>query len=306
MKVFLTGATGYIGLAVGRALVQARHQVTGLTRSPSRRDELAAAGISPWVGDLRRPDSYNAEAGKAEAVVHAGFESGPEAAVVERRAVETLLACCRRGDEPRLFVYTSGVWVLGPRRDLDADETSALAPLPNVAWRPEVERIVLDAAGGSVSTVVLRPGCVYGGEGGLYGMMLASLRERGVIPLVGDGANCWASVERDDLAELYRRVLEKRPSRQVYHATDGSAEPIRDVARAFIAAAGGGKTETVPLARALQEMGPFAEALAMDQRVSSDKARRELGWRPQVASASSAAAALLEQCRLRPADHPIA
>src|SRR5262249_14737423 len=150
-----------------------------------------------------------------------------------------------------------------------ADEEAALNPIAAVAWRPSHERLALEAAVGPVSAFVVRPGVVYGEKGGLYGMMIQSAVEAHAVTVVDGGRDCWASVYLDDLAELYRLTVETRPPSGVYHATDGAAEPMRDLADALLDAAGGGTLEDVPLEAARKRFGPMADGWAIDQRVSS-------------------------------------
>ena len=175
MKIFVTGATGYIGFAVCGALKARGHEVTGLTRGAKGAERLASAGIQPVVGDMKTPQTYESEAEHAEVLIHAAVEYGPATADADRTALESLISVARGAGAPRGLVYTSGVWVLGPRPATAADENSALDPLPIVAWRPAQEQRCLGAAGDGVRTVVIRPGCVYGGHGGLYGQMIADL-----------------------------------------------------------------------------------------------------------------------------------
>lgn len=295
MNIFLTGATGYIGSAVARRLLREGHSVWGLARVGAKAERLRADGMNLVLGDLRKPQTYLLVAGRCDAIVHAGFEFGERAAETDRIAVQALAEAARAGGRGRLLVYTSGVWVLGPKGTAPADESFPAAPPEVVAWRPEHERLALAAAGGGVSAVVVRPGCVYGEHGGLYGAMYKSLFDERVIRVLGDGGNAWASVYLDDLADLYRLILEKRPERAVYHAVDGSADPVAAVADAFVDAAGGGEVRKVPLERARREMGALADALAMDQRVSAEKARRELGWNPLLGSPALNAPLLLAE-----------
>lgn len=298
MRIFLTGATGYIGSAVARTLMRAGHEVAGLTRSRDRACELAAAGMKVVVGSMADPETYAVSAATCDAIIHAGFEFGPQAERIDRGAERALIDAARSAVGRRLFVYTSGVWVLGPcLNGVAADETAHLRPPAVVAWRPDHERRALESAQGNLAAVVVRPGCVYGGCAGLYGAMFKSLFDERVIRVVGDGASRWASVYLDDLAELYRLLVEARPSGQIFHATDGSAEMIENVAAAFIDAAGGGEIEKVPVEKARRGLGFLAEAMAMDQRVSSEKARRELGWRPVISSAGLNAESILSEWR---------
>lgn len=306
MKVFLTGSTGYIGSAVARALLRAGHAVTGLARSAAKAERLRADGMSVVLGDLGQPDTYLSAARACDALIHAGFEAGPCAAPVDWIAARALSECARDHREGRLFLYTSGVWVLGPSREAPGAEDARPAPPEIVLWRPAHERLALAAADRGARVAVVRPGCVYGEGGGLYGLMFRSLYDDRVIRVVGSGRNAWASVYLDDLAELYRLVLEKRPRRAVYHAVDGSADAVADVAEAFADAAGGADVERVPLGEARRRMGPVADALAMDQRVSGDWTRRELGWRPVISSPRRHAALLLAQWRDAPGAVPVA
>ncbi|HAZ08565.1 MAG TPA: NAD-dependent epimerase [Elusimicrobia bacterium] len=295
MRIFLTGATGYIGSALARRLRAGGHEVVALTRDAAKMTRLRERGLHPVVGDLSQPDSWRREAEGCEALIHLGFEFGKRAAEIDRGAVEGMLRSAKSAGAPRLFIYTSGVWVLGDSRDRPLDEEAPLAPPEIVGWRPAIEKTVLAAAGDGLSAAVVRPGCVYGGRGGLYGMMFQSLLTDRKIRLVKNGSNCWASVYLDDLVELYRLVLERRPQRSIYHATNGAAETVRKVAEAFVEAAGGGEVLDWPIEEARRALGPMVDALTLDQRVSSEKAKWELGWQPKMAPAAKCAEALLAQ-----------
>jgi len=295
MKIFLTGATGYIGSGLARRLSRDGHEVVALTHSAAKSAQMREHGLIPVVGDLSKPDSWRREADACEALIHLGFEFGQRAEAVDRAAVAGLIRSAKASRAPRLLIYTSGVWVLGNSRGAPADEDAPLNPPEIVGWRPAVEEAVLASSGGGLSVAVVRPGCVYGERGGLYGMMFQSILTERKARLVGGGSNCWASVYLDDLVELYSLILNKRPSRGLYHATDGAVEPVSTVAEAFAEAAGGAEISDWPIEEARGKLGAFADALALDQRVSSAKARRELGWQPKVTSAAKHAELLLAQ-----------
>lgn len=295
MRIFLTGATGYIGSALARRLNGDGHKVVALTRDAKKSARLREHGSIPIIGDFQHPASWRKEADDCEALIHLGFEFGPNAESADRHAVAALLRSAKSARSPRYFIYTSGVWVLGAAKGAPATEVSPLDPPEIVRWRPSVEESVLSSAHGGLSVTVVRPGCVYGENGGLYGMMFQSLLTERKLKLVGDGKNCWASVYLDDLVDLYRIILEQRPNREIFHATDGSVDPVRKVAEAFADAAGGADISDWPIERARRRLGPLADALALDQRVSSEKALSQLGWRPNVTSAAKHAEALLAQ-----------
>lgn len=294
MKVFITGATGYLGSAIASTLSRSGHRVRGLARDQGKAVELRRHGVSPVIGDFSEPTILSSAASEADVLIHAGLAHGPDASRWDRLAVQSLLAGACQG-RARLFIYTSGTWMLGPSAGPSLDE-DAIPHAPRVVeWRPSVERDVLGANGGRLSTVVIRPGCVYGGRRGLFGRIIHYLFEERRIRLIEGGRNRWATVYLDDLAELYRLMVDTQAAPGIYHATDGSADTVRTIARTLIEEAGGGSIEDWPLIAAREELGPIADALAMDQHISSDKARRMLGWKPQVVSAAAHARCLLEE-----------
>jgi nucleoside-diphosphate-sugar epimerase len=280
MQVFLTGATGYIGSAVARALSAQGYAVVGLARSDDQARTLAAQGLGAHRGDLRDPASLAEGARQADAVIHTALAAAADTAQVDRAAVEAVIGALAQFNRP--FIYTSGCWVLGNTGDKVADEDTPLAPTPLVAWRPANEQLVLDAARRGVQGIVLRPAMVYGHGGGLVASFTQSARQHGAARVVGDGRNRWTFVHLDDLAALYVLALGAAAGTLLY-AADGSAVRVRDVAEAASRAAGAdGKVETVPLEEARKTMGPFADALALDQQISGERAQRLLGWRPQA------------------------
>jgi len=277
VQVFVTGATGYIGSAVTEALRNAGYAVVGLARSDDQARMLAAQGLGAHRGDLRDPASLAEGARHADAVIHTALAAAPDAGQVDRVAVEAIIGALLQFNRP--FVYTSGCWVLGNTGDKIADEDTPLAPTPLVEWRPAIEQLVLAAARHGVQGIVLRPAMVYGRGGGLVNSFVESARERGAARIIGDGQNRWTFVHVDDLADLYVRAL-GGASGTLWFAAHGPAVRVRDVAEAASRAAGaGGKVETVPLADARQTMGPLADALALDQQISGERAMRVLGWR---------------------------
>ncbi len=280
MYIFVTGATGYIGHAVVGELAALGHEVTGLVRSDARAEQVRRLGARAVIGDIADPDSYREHAAEHDALVHTAFSSGPGAVAADRTAVETLIAAARAG-RARSLVYTSGIWVLGATGDSPAFEGAPTdRPMPLVAWRPAHEHLALEAGIHHLASAVIRPGIVYGGRGGLTGSYFESAEKEGAAAYVGDGTNRLPMIHVEDLARFYRRVVEHH-ARGVFHAVDGNAVPLAEVARAASEAAGkGGATRSIPLAQARQTMGGFADCLALDQFVESRRAA-ELGWRAE-------------------------
>ena len=274
----------FIGSAVALALARAGHDVLGLVRSPEKSRELHAGEVATIVGSLESVQDWIGRAGECEVLVHAAAEHSPRAFDVDREFVRALLEAVRGARASRLLLYTSGVWVYGDTGGRRVDESGVPTPHPYVARRVEHERMVLDADGGSVRTVVIRPGCVYGASGSLTASWFASATKEKVARIVGDGQNRWSMVHRDDLARLYVLAAESGWHGEVFNATDRSRSTVRECAEAASRAAGaGGRVASTPTAEAVKTFGAFAECLALDQHVDSGKATRYLGWQPRHA-----------------------
>ncbi|RFU40163.1 NAD-dependent epimerase/dehydratase family protein [Actinomadura logoneensis] len=276
MRVLVLGAGGYVGSALTERLAAAGHEVVALARSGGKSVPGAA---EVRVGDLADPASLTAAVTPdIDAVVHAATPSGD--AGVDAAAVEALTAPLRGSG--RAFVYTSGVWVLGATGDAAADEDAATRPIPIVGYRPEIERRVLDTAADGVRAAVVRPGIVHGRGSGIPAMLVRWAAEDGAPRLVGDPAVRWPMVHVDDLADLFLAVLTDAPAGTVWHGVSETAVPVRDLAVAAGRAAGvKGEPRVWTVEQAAGELGgPFAEALALDQSVSSRLTRDRLGWNP--------------------------
>jgi nucleoside-diphosphate-sugar epimerase len=273
MKVFVTGATGFVGAAVAAALAKRGHQVAGLARSEASQRKLRGLGYEVVAGSLSDHAALAQAAREADAVVHAGATGDAENGEVDAAVVRVLLDALR-GSEKR-FAYTSGVWVYGSTGDTAAIEATPLNPPALVAFRAAVEATVLDAADDLV-TVIIRPSVVYGGRRGIPAMLLAN---RDAVQVIGDGTNRWSLVHVDDLAELYALALENSPSGEAYNGSVDS-KTVHELALAAAASLGGVPLTFVPLVEARKGLGPFADALVLDQVVSHEKARHTLGWTP--------------------------
>ena len=238
MHIFLTGATGFLGSGIAATLVRARHDVTALVRSSTSAARVLSYGIEPHHGDLRDPDSYRDAALAAEAIVHAGVEGGADRMDVDRTFVDAVAG-------PNL-IYTSTLFLLG---NVERGDESSSAAGP----RAEHEQLVIEAGG-----AVIRPGMIWGAEG-------AYLFEHPIT--IGDGSNRWPLVHRDDVAELYRLVVESG-ARGIFHA-------VAEVMRAADVFPG----KNVPLEEARTQLGGFADALALDQDVTALRSVA-IGWTP--------------------------
>jgi nucleoside-diphosphate-sugar epimerase len=304
MRVFMTGASGYIGLAVARELVRAGHEVTGMHHSPESATRVRAAGATPILGDLVDPGTYAEAASGHDVLIHLAFDP-EEPLAADRAAVDTLIEAARSHMvHDAHLIYTSGCWVLGETGDEPADEdTEVDHPAQVVAWRPAHEERLLGMTGegSNLTPTVIRPGVVYGGTGGLVTTLFASAAEEGAARYVGDGENRWSLIHRNDLATFYRLVVEERAD-GIFHAVDGTPVRVLDMARAASEAAGaGGKTRGTPLEEARAELGPVADALVLDQVIVTRRAG-EVGWEPTHSSFVEGAGAAWREYRLAAKD----
>src|SRR4051812_31997085 len=303
MRIFLTGATGYIGAAVLDALVRGGHDVTALVRNSEKARRVAKRGAHPVLGDLADPESYRATADGQDGYVHTAFDArsgqGPS---IDRVVLDTLLAAAKRprtagANSPsrRFVIYTSGVWVLG-RSPEPATEDAPINPVDHVSWRPDHEQRVMDANSDHLRTIIVRPGVVYGGGSGIVGDLFKSAAN-GLVRVVGDGNNHWPLIYDRDLADLYARLAANEDAAGVYHANDEGDERVNDIVGAikpYLPVKP--DVRYVPIDEARHKMGAYADALALDQVVRSPRARA-LGWTPSLHSVAGNAARLLEEWR---------
>lgn len=284
MRIFVTGGTGHIGSAVVRALVKAGHEVNALVRTPARAEILERLGAIPFYGDMTDSSCYHVTAAEHDALIHIAFQYHGDSAAVDKTAITTLLEAAKSTSEPRMVIYTSGSFVLGDTGNKPvAEDASTKHPAKLVAWRPAHERMVLQAANESLTTTVIRPGMVYGGRGSLTAKLFDSAANEGAAVVVGKGENFWPLVHRDDLAQLYLRLVEKKGG-GIFHGVDGHPVRVKEVASAASEAAGaGGAIKTMPLKEARKKLDQLADALCLNQMIVSRRAT-ELGWEPRRSS----------------------
>jgi nucleoside-diphosphate-sugar epimerase len=236
--------------------------------------------IRPIIGSMQHPESYQPIAEQCSVLIHAAVDYQADTFSLDRHTMEVLLAAGKGGSQPQTVVYTSGTWVYGDTHGRPVDEDASLRPTSLVASRPGIEQMVLSASG--IRGVVIRPGCVYGRQGGLTGMWFDGPDKGRLLQVTGDGNNRWAMVHVDDLAEGYLRAAEGGPTSEVYNFTDGSSATVREMTGAVARVTGyTGQIQFVPTAEASYTLDGFAECLTLDQLVDSGKASRLLGWQPK-------------------------
>jgi nucleoside-diphosphate-sugar epimerase len=277
MRVFVTGASGFIGSAVVRELLDGGHRVVGLARSDGSAAGLAAAGVEVIRGDIENLDSLRAGAADADGVIHLAFihdfSDYARAGQTDRRAIETIGEVLAGSDRP--FVVTAGTAGLRQGRVLTEDD-AALPGLPRAS-----EEVALPLAARGVRVSVLRlPPSVHGeGDHGFVPRLIAIAREKGVSAYPGDGRNRWPAVHRLDAANLFRLALEEAPAGAVLHGVAEEGVPVRDIADVI------GRHLELPVTSISHDeatdhfgwLGPF---FALDVAASSMLTQRRLGWRP--------------------------
>lgn len=273
MKVFVTGATGFVGSAVVRELIGAGHKVTGLARSDANAAALAAAGADAHRGSLEDLDSLRGGAAAADGVIHTAFihdfSKYAENAEIDRLALEAMAGVLEGSGKP--LISTSGLLGLAPSGTATEDLVMSSA---------RKSEDMLGARGVRTSTIRLPPS-VYGDDkAGFVSLLIATARAKGVSAYVGDGRNRWPAVHRRDAAHLYRLVLEKGTAGARYHAVGDAGVAVRDIAEVI------GRRLSVPVVSKTQEeatahfgfIGMFA---GLDSPASDAQTRKELGWAPK-------------------------
>ncbi|MEZ5286791.1 MAG: NAD-dependent epimerase/dehydratase family protein [Vicinamibacterales bacterium] len=295
LRVFLTGGTGYIGTAVLEAALRSGHKVTAIARDPEKVERLNARGASGLLAGLDTPKRYLDAAREADVVVHTAYEYSARGVQLDGETLDHLLPLLAETGQGKTFVYTSGIWVLGDAL-APVDESAPLAPCDLVKWRPAHETRVLEATTMSLRTIVVRPGIVYGRGRGIVSDLLKDALN-GLVRIIGPGTNHWPCIYDRDLGELYVRLFENPEASGVFHATDEADERVVDIVEAIAGhLSQRPDVRHVPIEEARSKMGPYADALALDQKVRSPRARA-LGWAPTLRSISGNVARLFEEYR---------
>ena len=282
MRVFVTGATGYIGSAVVRELLDAGHRVVGLARSDTAAAALTAAGADAHRGALDDLDSLRAGAAAADGVIHLAFNNISEttdfaaSCQIDLRAVETIGAALEGTGNP--FAVTSGTLMLAMLGRLGTEEDAGPAGVPRVA--AENAAIALAERGVRSSVVRLAPSVHgEGDKAGFIPSLIGIARAKGVSAFVGDGTNRWPAVHRLDAARLFRLATEAAPGGSRLHGAAEEGVPFRDIAEA-IGRQLGVPAVSITAEEAAEHFGFLFPFVSFDNPTSSALTQERLGWRP--------------------------
>jgi nucleoside-diphosphate-sugar epimerase len=289
MRIFVTGASGWIGSAVVPELLWAGHEGVGLARSDASAQRLEAAGATVHRGDLDDPEGLAKAAADSDGVIHLAFQhevafggNFAAAGAADRRAVEAMGAALADSDRP--FVLASGLLGLSDGRA--ATEDDGLVASPEVRANPAGRRaatalLTLSLRGVGVRSSVLRfAPTVHGdGDNGFIATLVGIARQRGFAGYVGDGTNRWPAVHRSDAARLARLAVESAPGGSVLHAVAEEGVPFREIAEAM------GRHLDIPVKSvapqdAPEHFGFLARFVALDSPVTATITREVLGWEP--------------------------
>ena len=280
MRVFVTGATGFIGTELVKQLIDAGHQVRGLTRSEEGAEQLKVVGAEAHRGDITDLESLRSGAMGIDAVVNLAFNHDwskfAQSAQDERKAIETLGAALEPG---KLLVVTSGIGITSGAPGQVRQETDPPVDVPSIPRRPEQTARTVAEKGVRVAIVRL-PQVHDTRKQGLVTMLIQIAREKGISAYVGEGATRWAAGPLKDVAHLYRLAVEKTgPGVMTYHAVEEEGVSLREIAQAL------GKglklpVESIVPEKAAEHFGVFGHFVTLDMPASSQWTRETLGWEP--------------------------
>ncbi len=284
MKVFITGASGYIGGSVAAALIKQGHKVRGMTRSASVANQLTTFGIEPVVGELDDSQLLMDEAAQSDLVINTANAD-------HRGAVEALVAGLRNSGKK--LIHTSGSSIIGDDAqgefcsEVVFSEDTPLVVDPRKQARREIDLVVMGAASQNVHSTVIIPSLIYGYGVGMnkesiqVPFLVKNALEKSAVQIVGQGLNVWSNIHIEDLVALYLAAIDAAPAGAFYFAENGEASFI-EVAKAISSRFSVSKIDHLPVDEAVAQWGMARARFSFgsNSRVRAARARKELNWKP--------------------------
>jgi nucleoside-diphosphate-sugar epimerase len=278
MRVFVLGGTGSIGSAIIDELLKAGHHVLGLARSEDSARILSAKGVSIVAGDIRDPAKWSGMAAEVDGIVHAAATFTDDMVDVDRVLTSALIDAAKHASAPPRFVYTGGCWLYGETGDTVATEDTPFDPIESLA-----DHGAEITATPYLEGMIVHPAMVYERDGGVFSRFAEEAKTSRRISIVGSAQTRWPLVHKDDLAVLYRLVLEKGLRGSSYNGATEHGVRVGDIVDVMSARF---NLPSHPLIRSVEdavaEYGDWAAGYALDQQMSGEKARAELGWNPSI------------------------
>lgn len=283
MHVFVTGASGYIGIKVIQALHEAGHTTTSLTRSDSARNRLASMGSRPLLGDIKDPKSWKNAVGSIDGAIHLAATFGKDMPEADAAALTGLLEVFERetlrtGKRCPL-IYTGGVWLYGPVGDQTAVEGSSFVPPPEFAFMVEHREWLFQSP--QISARVVHPAMVWGKTGGVIADFLKQAKSGKAPTIAGSASTRWPLIHRADLARLYVSVLESGHDGDDYHGVAECGIQVGEIASAISRRFESPDPVALPVDTVARKLGSLAACRAYDQTMDAPFTRSALSWLPE-------------------------
>lgn len=278
MKVFVFGATGYIGHAVSRAAVDRGWDVLGLARSTESAEALFRIGAQPVRGDLTRPETWSGIVQGCDAIIQLAAAFGGDLGAADAIWTDAIIKICQQRQTPLRVIYTGGCWLYPAREYPPLTEAEQFDPLQPFTYMVE-HRARLHASG--VAPVTIHPGMVWGGLGGCTADIEAAVEHGHPVEVIRSLDVVWPLVHVEDLAALFILATDKAPPGTDYFGVSDPAISRREMVSAIERSTGrAAQTRIMSVDEAVQKMGDWAAGHGRSQRIDSDLAGRVLGWRP--------------------------